>query len=182
MDIKYSCRPVIAGTLVAVLFALAACSGVDVEHQYPRRGPDGLPTYDEPQSIFGEGGLILFQNRGDEDSTGQGNGIGVNSFLWRASLDTVAFMPIKSADPFGGVILTDWYAPPESVNERFKINIFILDRTLRSDGIRAKVLRQIRADQGDWVDTQSSQKLDIDLENAILTRARQLRIRTARPE
>ena len=63
-------------------------------------------------------------------------GVGVNAFLWRASLDTVSFMPIASADPFGGVIITDWYAPPETPNERFKVNIFILDKELRAAGIK----------------------------------------------
>ncbi len=43
-----------------------------------------------------------------------GGGIGVNSFLWPASLDTISFMPVNSANPFGGVIITDWHAPPET--------------------------------------------------------------------
>ena len=63
-----------------------------------------------------------------------GGGIGVNSFLWRASLDTISFMPLSSADPFGGVIITDWFAPPETGGqERFKLTVFILDQTLRAD-------------------------------------------------
>ena len=79
-------------------------------------------------------GVVLF---GRTTAPEGGVGIGVNAFLWRASLDTLSIWPIASADPFGGVIITDWYAPPETPNEQFKFNIFILDRSLRADGVRA---------------------------------------------
>ena len=55
------------------------------------------------------------------------NGISVNGFLWRATLDTISFMPLAQADPFGGIILTDWYRPPETQDERFKINVYIFE-------------------------------------------------------
>ena len=169
--------------LVALfLAALIGCEGADVEYNYPRKGPGGVPTYEKKESIFGEGGLTLFENEGAKvASSGEGGGIGVNSFLWRASLDTVSFMPLQSADPFGGVIITDWYAPPETGQERFKVNIFILDRALRSDGIRAKVFKQRRATEGGWIDARADDQLDRQLEDAILTRARELRIQTAPP-
>ena len=102
-------------------------------------------------------------------------GIGVNAFLWRASLDTIGFMPLASADAFGGVILTDWYAPPESPNERFKMTVMIQDRTLRADAIRVSVFRQVQNTAGDWIDSPVDQKTSTDMENAILTRARELR-------
>src|SRR6201998_852295 len=63
--------------------------------------------------------------------------VGVNSYLWHATLDTLSFMPLASADPFGGVIITDWYSPSTTQDERFKVNIFILGRELRADGVRA---------------------------------------------
>ena len=112
---------------------------------------------------------------GDTESAGTG-GIGVNSFLWRASLDTVSFMPLVSADPFGGVIITDWYSPPQSPEERFKVNVYILGRALRADGIRASVFRQQRDTAAGWIDAQVAPNTATDLENAILTRARQMRI------
>jgi hypothetical protein len=87
-------------------------------------------------------------------------------------------MPLASADPFGGVIITDWYSPPETPQERFKVNIFILDRQLRSDGLRAAVFHQHRGPNGDWVDSPVEPNTQTDLENTILTRARQLRIST----
>tara|TARA_A100000164_G_scaffold229786_1_gene203849 strand:- start:24 stop:584 length:561 start_codon:yes stop_codon:yes gene_type:complete len=163
-------------------FILSACGGPDVEYNYPRRGAGGVPTYEkEKTGIFGEGGLTIFNSEGSSSdrNSGGSSGIGVNSFLWRASLDTVAFMPLISADPFGGVILTDWYGPPDSVNERYKITLFILGTTLRSDGVRAQVFKQKRSTGKGWKDASPDETLDRDLENAILTRARQLRITSA---
>ena len=103
-------------------------------------------------------------------------GIGVNSYLWRASLDTLAFMPLQSADPFGGIIITDWYGVPEDRSERFKVTVYILDRALRSDGVRARVFRQHLSDSGAWVDEPANAELDRQLEDTILTRARELRV------
>jgi hypothetical protein len=85
-------------------------------------------------------------------------------------------MPLASADPFGGVIITDWYSPPETQGERFKVTVYILGRDLRADGVRAAVFRQNRDAANGWIDAKVDQKTAIDLENAILTRARQLRI------
>jgi len=110
---------------------------------------------------------------------GQNNGaagVGVNSFLWRASLDTVSFMPLASADPFGGVIITDWFSPPETPDERFKVNVFILGRDLRADGVRASVFHQKKDAAGQWSEAPVDANTATDLENAILTRARQIRL------
>ena len=85
-------------------------------------------------------------------------------------------MPLASADPFGGVIITDWYNPPESPRERFKITVYILDRALRSDGIRANVFRQEKGEADVWVDARADEAMGKDLEDVILTRARQIRI------
>ncbi len=116
--------------------------------------------------------MVLF---GGESTPETNTGIGVNSFLWRASLDTVAFMPVASADPFGGVILTDWYTPPAAADERFKLNIFILDRQLRADGVRVAVFRQVRRGS-EWVDAEPGTRTANTLEETILTRARELRV------
>lgn len=102
--------------------------------------------------------------------------IGVNGYLWRASLDTLAFMPLASADPYGGVILTDWYANPEKPDERFKCTVYILDTRLRADGLNVTVFKQVRDTTGAWADATASDQTAIDIENAILTRARQLRL------
>lgn len=128
-------------------------------------------------SIFGKDGLILFGKKKEEG--GAGSGVAVNSFLWRASLDTLSFMPLSAADPFGGVIITDWYTPPETPDRRFKANAYILDRDLRADGIRVTLFQQRREASGGWIDTAVDEKTANDLEDAILTRARQLRVEQA---
>ncbi len=111
-------------------------------------------------------------------SGGTARTVGVNSYLWHASLDTLSFMPLASADPFGGVIITDWYSSPQDINERLKVTIYILDRRLRADGIRIAVFRQTRSNEG-WVDAPVNAETSVKLEDAILTRARELRLASA---
>jgi hypothetical protein len=112
------------------------------------------------------------------ESTSAGNApiVGVNSFLWRATLDTVSFMPLASADPFGGVVITDWYATPESPSERFKITVYVLDNRLRADAVKVALFRQVRATTGEWIDAPADPATATKLENTILTRARALRV------
>ncbi len=163
---------------ITLAAALSACSVFnDAQPPPPKERIQKMNTYG---NITGDDGLFFgggAKKRGDE--LGTGGGIGVNSFLWRASLDSIAFMPLASADPFGGVIISDWYASPDVPTERFKITIYILDQQLRADGIKAAVFRQTRDATGNWSDAPVDPKTPIDLENAILTRARQLRLDTA---
>ena len=164
--------------VLAAILSLAACSlisGPPPESPNPRYNPDALAERNG-SLLGGDGGFNLFG--GDKSAPQQQSGIGVNSFLWRATLDTLSFMPLASADPFGGVIITDWYSPPATPDERFKVNIFILGRQLRADGVRAAVFRQGRTPDGGWVDQAVDKSTQTDLENAILTRARQLRVST----
>lgn len=162
-------------TLAATTVALAACS--QFQSVYPDKHPgDDSPTWgnQEKPGLFGDGGLNLFGGE-KKKSEEAGTGLGVNAFLWRATLDTLSFMPLASADPFGGVIITDWYAPPESPTERFKMSVFIMDRTLRADGVHVSVFRQVQNSGGDWADSTVEPKTAVDMENAILTRAREMR-------
>jgi hypothetical protein len=168
-------------TLVAAVLLLGACEGVKREASYPTRTPgtDKILYSDQKrETVWGDGKSLGDKLFGREDETAEGGaGIGVNSFLWRASLDTVAFMPLASADPFGGVILTDWYENPDVPGERFKLNVFILDRQLRSDGVRVAVFKQAKQGKGDnWRDVAVSPEMALGIENAILTRARELRV------
>jgi hypothetical protein len=118
------------------------------------------------------------RDRGGPGAGGQGGGtgIGVNAFLWRGALDTISFMPLSSADPFGGVIITDWYSPPGTTGERFKATIYILSRDLRSDGVRVNLFRQVMQN-GQWVDATVSGDTVGDIENKVLDRARRMRER-----
>jgi hypothetical protein len=138
-------------------------SGVSIPESQARAGG----------SLFAATGLSDRFGGGKEQG---GGGIGVNSFLWRASLDTLSFMPLLSADPFGGVIITEWFSPPETPTERFKMTVYILDKRLRADGVRVALFKQQRSDGREWADVRPAVETGITLENSILTRARQLRI------
>ena len=171
--------------VLAVLFAagLAACGGdpsAIKERDYSggreakQQASQGLGGQNrETGTLFGPGGLF-----GAKEKSGDGGtGVAVNAYLWRASLDTINFIPLVSADPFGGVIITDWYTPSESPTERMKVQVTILDRELRADGVRVAVFKQqTNAKAGGWVDAPVDPHTNTDIENAILTRARQLRI------
>ena len=100
--------------------------------------------------------------------------IGVNSYLWRATLDTISFMPLLQTDSNGGVIVTDWYINPAVATERVKVTVTILDQDLRADGLRVAALRQVNQN-GQWVAAPVKAATVQKLEDAILTRARDLR-------
>ena len=108
------------------------------------------------------------------------NAIGVNSYLWRATLDTLAFMPLASADPYGGVVITDWYSDPQKPDERFKCTVYILDTRLRGDALKVTVFKEVSSGGGSWAASQAADQTSVDIENAILTRARQLRLSNLR--
>jgi hypothetical protein len=128
--------------------------------------------------MLGDGGLTFGTAKGNSNATEEGAALGVNAYLWRGALDTLGFMPLASADPFGGVIITDWYQPPAGEGERFKATAYILGRQLRADGIRVSIFRQVlRANQ--WVDAPVSPVTTSEIENKVLARARELRSQTA---
>ena len=160
--------------MIAVGGVLSACSHAVANYPDKDKG-DSAPHMENEkrETVFGDEGILGGSSKKKQDEQG---GIGVNSFLWRASLDTLGFMPIASADPFGGTILTDWYQMPETPAERFKLNVFILGRALRADGVKVSVFKQARDSGGQWTDVKVDPRMATDLENAILTRARQLRI------
>jgi len=157
-------------TLVAMAaLMLGACTQEVAEDG--SRPVSGINIKDQSNAdgIFGDGTGFA------DDPYADGRSIGVNSFLWRASLDTISFMPVSSADPFGGVIITDWYSAGQAANERFKLNVYILGRALRADGVRVAVFRQVLDAQGGWRDFAISDNTATKIEDSILTRARQMR-------
>ncbi len=186
----------VVGCVVAVALALAGCGmfgsksdgGGDTKTVSTTNNPyhtdpgkmdprDFNPRIqsDQDQSSFTLM-AALFGGGDSGKNAGGPAGVGVNSFLWRASLDTVSFMPLASADPFGGVIITDWYSPPDTPDERFKVNVFILGRDLRADGVRASVFHQKKDPTGQWTEAPVDANTATGLENAILTRAREIRL------
>jgi len=117
--------------------------------------------------------------KGDsKNNNGGGAGIAVNTYLWRASLDTLSFMPLLSADPFGGVIITDWYSTSEKPKEKFKIVAYILDRSLRVDAIKIAVFKKIKNENGEWIDHKINKVLKNKVEDAILSKARKFKIQS----
>jgi len=166
--------------MLALTIGLSACGGGKLpkgEAKYPTgadRATTGGDIYAEPKGIFGDDGLSIFGNQNKKKSSGE-TGIGVNSYLWRAALDTISFMPLASADPFGGVIITDWHSESTKPNERFKLNVFILDEKLVSTGVDVKVFRQVKK-SGQWFNGDVADDTATKLEDSILTRARQLRV------
>ena len=100
---------------------------------------------------------------------------GVNPYLWRATLDTLSFLPIETADSIGGLINYDWQSFENVPDERIKATVFILDTRLRADGVKVSVFRQRKDDGGDWVDAEVSAETAVQLENQILSRARSLK-------
>jgi hypothetical protein len=100
--------------------------------------------------------------------------IGVNAYLWRASLDTLSFAPLAQADSNGGVIVTEWYTNPQNPTERAKVSVAILDRDLRAYALRVLASRQT-LQNGQWVDAPVTAATVQRLEEIILTRARDLR-------
>lgn len=153
--------------MVAAL-ALASCSMFRADDSGASRADDNAGRSSGGGGLFSGGG-----NRGSQD------GIGVNSYLWRASLDTLNFMPLQSADPFGGVIITDWYSAPTTPNERFKATVYILDTRLRADALNVSIFRQTQTN-GQWSDASVDPDTEIQIENAILQRARELRLSNVR--
>ena len=176
---KITGRTALSAVFCGILM-LTGCSGVESEAIYPERTApnvyDPYPTK-ERDTVFGPGGYNLLGGDGKNRDGGGGSGIGVNGFLWRASLDTFSFMPLASADPFGGVIITDWYSPPESPEERFKMTIYILDRRLRADALKVAVFREEKS-QNEWRSATTAKGTTTQLENAILQKARELRLST----
>ncbi len=176
---RSSGRLIRSAAVLAMLLGLGACESLDIiSPSGPDIPEDTTPAEAQVEKMNNAGGSTSRLSSpvfASQEPATTGERVGVNSYLWRASLDTLAFMPLITADAFGGVIITDWYAPPESPNERFKIDVLITTRQLRADGVRVNVFRQTREEGGPWVDAEVEKGTATDLEDTILTRARQLR-------
>ena len=124
--------------------------------------------------LFGEKGLVLFGNKKDKELND--TNLAINAMLWRASLETLSFMPLVSADPFAGVITTDWFSVPTKPNERIKAVAYILGAALTAENLDLALFQQVKNSKGQWQDREVSPETVIALENAILNKARQIRI------
>lgn len=158
-----------AALFMAAALALSGCSMF--------RGDDGPAGQSRADDNRDRSGVNIFGGGDNNSSNNRGVAIGVNAFLWRASLDTLNFMPLESADPYGGIIITGWHSDPTTPTERFKATVYILDTRLRADALNVSIFRQTNTN-GTWADAAVDPETELQIENAILTRARQLRLST----
>lgn len=124
--------------------------------------------------LFGDDILIFGAQKKYDPSLG-GAAI-VNPVLWQAALDVVSFMPLASSDAAGGVIVTDWYSAPDKTNERIKVTINITDRVLRADAIKVNIHKQVKGRGGDWVTATADHRAALEMEDLILSKARQIKV------
>ncbi len=170
--------------LIAASLAVG-CSGnyAAKEAVGPKPGPKGknIPGYEE-ESVFGEGGLSIGNLSGGSSIGILGGGgdekarLPVNKYLWQGALDTLSFLPLASSDPFTGVIATEWGSTPEAPGERLKVTAYILNPGLTAAALKVAVYREVLSDAGMWIPAPVSADTGRQLEDAILTRARQIRI------
>ena len=128
--------------------------------------------------LFGKKGGIELLSLGDSDTKGGYTSIGmpINPYLWRGSLETISFMPLQSADPFGGIIITEWYTDENNTRERCKLNIFIKGAALKSNNLKVSSFCQTLSGEGSWVDQKINSQNNAKLENAILNKAKKLKL------
>ena len=157
--------------LWASFLALSACSGVSKPAEV---NPTDMPA--GPGLLSGESGNILSALKGSSSGGEAGGQLGVNSFLWRATLESLSFMPINQADSQGGVIATDWYTQPQEPTKRVRANVLILGKSLRADALQVTLFQQSKATAGGWQDDPVNAATARALEDQILTRARALRV------
>ena len=124
----------------------------------------------KPVNILG----LMGKNKNDQAVTSIG--MPINPYLWKGSLETISFMPLISADPFGGVIITDWYNDENNTNQRCKLNIFIKGVELKTDNLKVNSFCQIMSENGNWVDQKINNNNNIQLENAILNKAKKIKL------
>ncbi len=164
----------IRSALLASLLGLAACGGSAPAQPAAGGEHAAYRARDDAPGKAAASGATGGISRTGRPEAEQGSGMGVNAYLWRGALDTLGFMPLASADPFGGTIITDWYSPPTTSGERFKATAYVLGRQLRADGVRVALFRQVQ-DGGRWVDAPVSPTTTGEIENRVLARARELR-------
>lgn len=169
--------------LVAVAGLVSGCGknmAAKDDPSLPQPGPKRKYDIDRKESIFGDSGLSVANlnsgRRGGILGGEQKGRLPVNKYLWQGALDTLSFLPLASTDPFTGVIATDWGATPEAPGERFKVTAYILSPALSAASLKVAVYREVLNDGGVWLPAAVSPETALKLENAILARARQIRI------
>jgi len=161
-------------TILMSLLVLAGCAGKKVEYTYPlarsdQRAKDigSLVNNDQGGGI----NLLSIGKKSEEKSST------VNQVLWQAALDVISFMPLQQSDAAGGVILTDWYSDPKAPNEKFKMNVMISGGELSANGVKVVVFKQELNKKNEWSSAVVSDKMAQDLEERIINKAKQLKLK-----
>ena len=130
--------------------------------------------------LLGKGGLSFGDLLGENQnqSTTASVGMPINAYIWKASLETISFMPLSSADPIGGTIITDWYSTTNNQKERCKLNIFISGKKLKTENLKVNSFCQEYKDQV-WVNKNIDKENNTKIENAILNKAKKLRLQSS---
>ncbi len=166
--------------IVAAVAMLAGCGDRNLaadEDSATKPGPASKFDPDAP-SVFGEGGFsvgTLNSNSSIFGGNDEGGSLPVNKYLWQGTLDTLSFLPLASTDPFTGVIATEWGSTVEAPNERLKVTAYIQSAELSAASLKVAVFREM-LNEGVWQPAPVSAETARRLEDAILTRARQIRI------
>lgn len=127
--------------------------------------------------LFGKNGIDVMGviNQNERSDSVVGVGMPINPYLWKASIETISFMPLSSADPFGGTIITDWYLTESNLDERCKLNIFVNGKDLKTDNLKVLSFCQ-KLKNNQWVNIQSDEENNFKIENAILNKAKKLKL------
>lgn len=159
-------------SIACATLLLSAC-GSDPERPTPTVNvPPPAPAATKTAEASSGSMFDVFGSGGAKDER---KGVAVNAYLWRASLDTLSFMPMEQTDPFGGTIKTGWYVPPATPSERLRVAIYILDSRLRADALRVSVFKEAKKPTGEWIDATVDPETVTKLENLILNKARALK-------
>lgn len=161
--------------LTLSILVLGGCSG-DMSPKSGQNVPMGRNEARKRDfgNLFGED-FLMFGGPKKQNSAAPISAT-VNPFIWRASLDTISFMPLTSADALGGVIVTDWYISPRTPHERIKVTIYVTNPQLRADAVKVSIYKQVNKG-GTWVNARADAASATEMENIILSKARQLRIK-----
>ena len=126
--------------------------------------------------LFGKGGLEIFNNEEKAEGGVASIGMPINPYLWRGSLEIIDFMPLLSADPFAGVIITDWYTDQNNTNQRCKLNIFIKGVEMKTDNLKVNSFCQTLSKDNNWIDEKVDKSNNRQLENAIFNAAKKIKL------
>ncbi|MBP6011523.1 MAG: DUF3576 domain-containing protein [Alphaproteobacteria bacterium] len=160
--------------IACAVLILSGCGSSDAEK--PKPTVEAPPAAKQAESK--DGGVFDWfkASEGKASTDKREGGVAVNAYLWRASLDTLSFMPMDQADPFGGTIKTGWYTPAATPNERLRVAVYVLDARLRADALRVSVFKEAKKPTGEWIDATVDPETVTKLENLILNKARALKI------